>query len=69
VGKIYKVFYPVTGKKNSLTPEHLAAVGAENIPICIAGIDDLKEFCDVFTLTHKVCQAGVRKKFEGIMSG
>jgi len=37
----------LTAKKNSLTPEHLAAVGAENTPICIAGMDDQKEFCDV----------------------
>ena len=37
----------LTAKKNSLTPEHLAAVGAENTPVCIAGMDDQQEFCDV----------------------
>ena len=57
----------LTAKKNSLTPEHLAAVGAENTPVCIAGMDDQKEFCDVITLTHMVYRAVVRKKFEGIM--
>ncbi len=37
----------LTAKKNSLTRDHLAAVGAENTPVCIAGMDDQKEFCDV----------------------
>jgi aspartate/glutamate racemase len=33
--------------KDSLTQQHLRAVGAEDIPVCIAGMDDQKEFCDV----------------------
>jgi Asp/Glu/hydantoin racemase len=37
----------LTAKKNSLTRQHLRAVAADNIPVCIAGMDDQKEFCDV----------------------
>ena len=37
----------LTAKKDSLTQQHLRAVGAEDIPVCIAGMDDQKEFCDV----------------------
>lgn len=37
----------LTAKKNSLTAEHLRAVGAENTPVCIAGMDDQPEFCQV----------------------
>jgi aspartate/glutamate racemase len=37
----------LTAKKDSLTQQHFRAVGAENIPVCIAGMDDQKEFCDV----------------------
>ena len=37
----------LTAKKNSLTAEHMAAVGAEDTPVCIAGMDEQEEFCDV----------------------
>ena len=37
----------LTAKKDSLTQQHLRAVGAEDIPVCIAGMDDQEEFCDV----------------------
>lgn len=37
----------LTAKKNSLTHEHLCAVGAETTPLCIAGMDEQKEFCEV----------------------
>jgi aspartate/glutamate racemase len=37
----------LTAKKDSLTQQHLRAVGAADIPVCIAGMDDQKEFCDV----------------------
>ena len=37
----------LTAKKDSLTQQHFRAVGAENTPVCIAGMDDQKEFCDV----------------------
>jgi hypothetical protein len=37
----------LTAKKDSLTPQHLRAVGADDIPVCIAGMDHQKEFCDV----------------------
>ena len=37
----------LTAKKDSLTPQHFRAVGAENIPVCIAGMENQKEFCDV----------------------
>ena len=34
-------------KKNKLTEEHLRAVGADAVPVCIAGMDEQEEFCDV----------------------
>ncbi len=34
-------------KKNMLTQEHLRAVGADSVPVCIAGMDDQQEFCEV----------------------
>ena len=37
----------LAAKKNKLTKEHLRAVGVESIPVCVAGMDDQKEFCDV----------------------
>ncbi len=33
--------------KSGLTPKHLSAVGAANVPICVAGMDGQKEFCEV----------------------
>jgi len=37
----------ITAKKDSLTQKHLCAVGAETTPVCIAGMDEQKEFCEV----------------------
>ncbi len=37
----------VVAKKNALTPAHLEAVGAAGVPICVAGMDDQPEFCEV----------------------
>jgi aspartate/glutamate racemase len=37
----------LAAKKNKLTEEHLRAVGVESTPVCVAGMDDQKEFCDV----------------------
>jgi Asp/Glu/hydantoin racemase len=37
----------LTAKKNKLTQEHLRAVGAESVPVCIAGMDEQEEFCEV----------------------
>ncbi len=37
----------MTAKKESLTKEHLRAVNAEAIPVCIAGMDEQEEFRDV----------------------
>ena len=37
----------MVAKKSSFTQEHLRAVGADNIPICIAGMDEQEEFCEV----------------------
>lgn len=37
----------LTAKKSKLTRAHLKAVGADMIPVCVAGMDDQKEFCDV----------------------
>lgn len=36
----------LTAKKNKLTEDHLRAIGAESVPICIAGMDDQEEFCE-----------------------
>ena len=37
----------LTAKKSKLTHAHLKAVGADMVPVCVAGMDDQKEFCDV----------------------
>lgn len=37
----------LTAKKIKLTKTHLKAVGAETVPVCVAGMDEQKEFCDV----------------------
>ena len=41
-----KVGLLVASKKN-LSKEHLGAVGAESVPVCIAGMDEQKEFWEV----------------------
>lgn len=38
----------ITARKPSLTQEHLAAVGIENIPMVIQGMEAAKEFTEVF---------------------
>jgi hypothetical protein len=37
----------LTAKKSKLTQAHLKAVGADRVPVCVAGMDNQKEFCDV----------------------
>jgi Asp/Glu/hydantoin racemase len=37
----------LTASKSTLTAAHLKAVGAEAVPVCVAGMDDRKEFCEV----------------------
>ena len=37
----------LTASKSSLTRAHLKAVGAETVPVCMAGMDDQQEFCEV----------------------
>ena len=37
----------LTASKSTLTDAHLKAVGAETIPVCVAGMDDRQEFCEV----------------------
>jgi aspartate/glutamate racemase len=37
----------LVAKKSTLTEEHLRAVGAESVPVCIGGMDDQEEVCDV----------------------
>jgi len=37
----------LTASKSTLTDGHLKAVGAEKVPVCVAGMDDQPEFCDV----------------------
>jgi len=37
----------LTASKSTLTEAHLKAVGAEAVPVCVAGMDDRKEFCEV----------------------
>jgi len=37
----------LTAKKSKLTEAHLKAVGADTVPVCVAGMDDQEEFCAV----------------------
>lgn len=37
----------LTAKKSKLTQEHLRVVEAESVPVCIAGMDEKEEFCEV----------------------
>ena len=37
----------LTASKSTLADAHLKAVGAETIPVCVAGMDDRQEFCEV----------------------
>ncbi|MEJ2165035.1 MAG: aspartate/glutamate racemase family protein [Desulfobacterales bacterium] len=37
----------LTASAGTLTDAHLKAVGAEGVPVCVAGMDDRKEFCEV----------------------
>ena len=37
----------LTACKSTLTEAHLKSVGAESVPVCIAGMDHQKEFCEV----------------------
>ena len=37
----------LTASKSTLTGALLKAVGAEAVPVCVAGMDDRKEFCEV----------------------
>jgi Asp/Glu/hydantoin racemase len=37
----------LTASKSTLTAAHLNAVGAGAVPVCVAGMDDQKEFCEV----------------------
>ena len=37
----------LTASKSTLTGAHLKAVGAEGVPVCVAGMDDQQEFCEV----------------------
>ena len=36
----------LTARKSKLTEDHLRAVGAESVPVCIAGMDDQEEFSE-----------------------
>ena len=37
----------LTASKSALTPRHLAAVGAQSVPVCVAGLEDQPEFREV----------------------
>ena len=37
----------LTASKSTLTDAHLKAVGAQAVPVCVAGMDGRKEFCEV----------------------
>lgn len=43
----------LTASKSKLTEDHLRAVGAESVPVCIAGMDDLEEFSETIFLGRK----------------
>jgi len=38
---------PIFSILETIAREHLCAVGAESIPVCVAGMDDQIEFCEV----------------------
>jgi aspartate/glutamate racemase len=37
----------LVARKSTLTTELLTSVGAESVPVCVAGMDEQPEFCDV----------------------
>jgi Asp/Glu/hydantoin racemase len=37
----------LTARKRSLTRAHLEGVGADQVPVCVAGMDNQSEFCEV----------------------
>jgi aspartate/glutamate racemase len=37
----------LTASKSTLSEAYLKAVGAEKVPVCVAGMDDQQEFCEV----------------------
>jgi hypothetical protein len=37
----------LVARKAALTPRHLAAIGAADVPVCVAGVDDSTEFREV----------------------
>jgi aspartate/glutamate racemase len=43
----------LTARKDKLTKDHLRAVGAESLPVCIAGMDDQEEFSETIILGRK----------------
>jgi DNA-binding transcriptional regulator YhcF (GntR family) len=43
----------LTARKSKLTKDHLRAVGAESVPVCIAGMDDQEEFCETIIFGRK----------------
>ena len=43
----------LTARKGKLTGDHLRAVGAESVPVCIAGMDDKEEFCETIIFGRK----------------
>ncbi|MDT8420062.1 MAG: aspartate/glutamate racemase family protein [Desulfuromonadales bacterium] len=44
----------VTASKRGLTPEHLIAVGCENVPMVIAGMDTMPEFREVILENRRI---------------
>ncbi len=37
----------LVANERSLTPRHLEAIGGEHVPVCVAGMQDQPEFCEV----------------------
>jgi len=37
----------LTASKSTLTAAHFKAIGADAVPVCVAGMDNQKEFCEV----------------------
>lgn len=44
----------LVARKRSLTSRHLAAIGAESVPVCVAGMDDQPEFREVMLEGRRV---------------
>ena len=63
----------ITARKPSLTQEHLAAVGIQNIPMVIQGMEEATEFTNVFikgksTLNESLCRKEMKTVAQNLVT-